>query len=222
MVGDTVTQILTKKTIIDDNSNIRANSLRSSGATVDISNAAAPTSGQVLTATSGTTATWQTPTSVSSSGYKSFSVVIVTADYFNNNVYKAGWDSDAYVIDYNTITASGYYFDLPSTGMTHLQKIYVVSANLYHLINVTVRDSNRLIYPTGLGIGAHMINFDFNMMNSFTYYEHDMPNASGVTYPCWYWDDTYTNTPIHTFQFLPKYKLFSLFHIKLQMLLLQI
>ena len=89
---------------------------------VNVSSAIAPTVGQVLTATSGTTATWQTPTSVLSSGYKSFSIVIVTADYFNNNVYKAGWDSDAYVIDYNTITASGYYFDLPSTGMTHLQK----------------------------------------------------------------------------------------------------
>ena len=38
-------------------------SLKSLTTTIDVSNATAPTSGQVLMATSNSTATWQTPTS---------------------------------------------------------------------------------------------------------------------------------------------------------------
>lgn len=41
---------------------VQAPALRSATTTVSVSAATAPTSGQVLTATSGTTATWQTPT----------------------------------------------------------------------------------------------------------------------------------------------------------------
>ena len=67
VVGDTNTQTLTNKTLTDSTNNIMAKSLKSATTTVDVSSATAPSNGQVLMATSSTTATWQTPTSGSSS-----------------------------------------------------------------------------------------------------------------------------------------------------------
>jgi len=61
IVGTTNSQTLTNKTLTDATNNITARSLKSVTTTVDVSGATAPLSGQVLTATSNTTATWQTP-----------------------------------------------------------------------------------------------------------------------------------------------------------------
>jgi len=63
-VGTSDTQTLTNKTATDNTNNITARSLFSnSGAnTVSVFASANPTSGQVLTATGATTATWQNPT----------------------------------------------------------------------------------------------------------------------------------------------------------------
>jgi len=62
VVGTTDTQTLTNKTITDTSNNVTSSALFSASTTVNVSSATAPTSGQVLTATSGTAATWQTPT----------------------------------------------------------------------------------------------------------------------------------------------------------------
>jgi len=58
------TQTLTGKTLDSTTNTISADKLHSATTTIDVSSATAPVSGQVLTATSGTTATWQTPDSV--------------------------------------------------------------------------------------------------------------------------------------------------------------
>jgi hypothetical protein len=55
----TGTQSLTNKTLTDSSNAITATGLRSATTTVGVSAATAPTSGQVLRATSGTAATWQ-------------------------------------------------------------------------------------------------------------------------------------------------------------------
>ena len=60
-VDKTTAQTLTNKTITDTTNNVAANSLKSATTLVDISSATAPSLGQVLTATSSTAATWQTP-----------------------------------------------------------------------------------------------------------------------------------------------------------------
>ncbi len=57
------------------------NALKSATTTVDVSAATAPTSGQVLTATAGTTATWQTPSGGSPSPYGYNFVAIVNANW---------------------------------------------------------------------------------------------------------------------------------------------
>lgn len=61
LVGTGTTDTLTNKTLTDATNNVTANGLRTATTTVAVSSATAPTSGQVLTATSGTAATWQTP-----------------------------------------------------------------------------------------------------------------------------------------------------------------
>lgn len=57
------TQTLTNKTIDSTTNTITADKLHSVTTTIDISGATAPTLGQVLTATSSTTANWQNPES---------------------------------------------------------------------------------------------------------------------------------------------------------------
>ena len=165
---------------------------------VNVSSAIAPTAGQVLTATSPSTATWQTPASESSTGYKSFSVIVVTADYFNSSkIYNLRYDQDSYVFDSDTITSSGYYVNLPS-GLTNGQKVYILATNIYHGFNITFQDS-RCIYPRGGGANIiHNVILAFNQLISFTYYTSDMPGESSSTaiYPCWFMDDTYSNTYI--------------------------
>lgn len=56
-------QTFTNKTITDSGSNVMAKSLKSATTTVDVSAATAPSAGQVLTATSSSAATWQSPAS---------------------------------------------------------------------------------------------------------------------------------------------------------------
>jgi hypothetical protein len=62
IVGTTDTQSLTNKTLTATSNNVAARSLHSASTVVNVSSATAPTSGQVLRATSSTTATWQTLT----------------------------------------------------------------------------------------------------------------------------------------------------------------
>jgi hypothetical protein len=61
LISTTFTQTLTNKTITDTTNNVTANSLRTASGSVSVAAATAPTTGQVLTATSGALATWQTP-----------------------------------------------------------------------------------------------------------------------------------------------------------------
>ena len=61
IVGDTNTQTLTNKTLADPSNIILANFLMSATTSINISSSPAPSIGQVLTATTISTATWQTP-----------------------------------------------------------------------------------------------------------------------------------------------------------------
>lgn len=59
-LGTTDTQILSNKTITDPTNDVACNSLKTTGSSVNVSAAAPPTAGQVLKATSATTAVWST------------------------------------------------------------------------------------------------------------------------------------------------------------------
>ena len=64
LLARNTTDILTNKTIQGSTNIIDANNLKTTGAAVNISSSAPPLSGQVLTATSATTATWQNSSSL--------------------------------------------------------------------------------------------------------------------------------------------------------------
>ena len=59
LVGKATSDIMTNKTITDTTNNVAANSLKSATTLVNVAAATAPSSGQLLIATSSTTATWQ-------------------------------------------------------------------------------------------------------------------------------------------------------------------
>ena len=89
--------------------------------------------------------------------------------------------------------------NLPSSGIVNGQKIYVLATNIYHGFNITFQDSFRCIYPRGGGANIiHSVILTFNQLIRFMYYTSNMPGSSSASaiYPCWYMDDTYTNTYI--------------------------
>ena len=61
LVGRATTDTLTNKTMTGATNTLTASVLKSATTEISISGATAPSNGQVLTATSSTTATWQTP-----------------------------------------------------------------------------------------------------------------------------------------------------------------
>jgi hypothetical protein len=61
VVGQSTSDVLTNKTLTSTTNNISANFLNSATTSVQVNGSTAPTAGQILTATNGTTATWQTP-----------------------------------------------------------------------------------------------------------------------------------------------------------------
>ena len=59
LIGRDTVDTLTNKTIISSTNNVSANSLKTTGASVNVSAASPPTTNQILVATSATTSTWQ-------------------------------------------------------------------------------------------------------------------------------------------------------------------
>jgi len=92
VVDLTSAQALTNKTITDSTNNVMAKSLKSATTTVDVSAATAPTTGQVLTATGGSAATWQTPTSGDYIQYSAVTPTSGTLDAPSFEIVFAGVD----------------------------------------------------------------------------------------------------------------------------------
>lgn len=76
VVGTSDSQALTNKTVTDTSNNVAAKSLHSASTVVDVVAATAPSTGQVLTATDSTHATWQTP----STGALTSKIITATRD----------------------------------------------------------------------------------------------------------------------------------------------
>lgn len=95
-------QTLTNKTLTDITNNITAKSLHSATTIVDVSAATAPTNGQVLTATSGTAATWQTPTPETA-----ISISAPTNATDNNGIILSGTNNHNLQLEFCTSTRPG-------------------------------------------------------------------------------------------------------------------
>lgn len=122
------TQSLTNKTMTDTTNNVAAKGLHSATTVVSVSAATAPSSGQVLTATSSTTATWQSPAGAptfvtretptglvngSNTSYTLANTPIAGSEMlFLNGVLQDPGAGQDYTISGNTIT----YLTAPATG----------------------------------------------------------------------------------------------------------
>jgi len=93
LVGRATTDTLTNKTITSTTNNVAANILNSATTAVNVSAAAAPSSGKVLTATSSTTATWQNMIfgyQADTTVYSTTSTTYVTLKTFTTSSLAAG------------------------------------------------------------------------------------------------------------------------------------
>lgn len=117
IVGTTNTQTLTNKDLTDSTNNVTARSLKSATTVVDVSAATAPTAGQVLTATSGTAATWQTitPTVVKAMGTDVTGSITVGATN-NNKHHLVTGDNGAYTITLPNTIGTAIEFDFTLIG----------------------------------------------------------------------------------------------------------
>ena len=141
-VQDT-SQTLTNKTIIDTGSNIATNSLKTTGAVVNVSSASPPSSGQVLKATSATTATWQTLTD---NGITTLNTLTATTQTLATG-------------------SSGSSFNISSSGSTHTFNLPDASLTTSGVITTNPQS---LLGPKLITAPAPVIAFVGNEVNAGT------------------------------------------------------
>ena len=205
VVGDTSTQTLTNKTLTDATNTITANGLRSATTTVSVSSATAPSSGQVLTATGSTTATWQTPTTGGTSLAGLTTDVTISAP------------ANTQVLTYNSSSSKWINQTVPQRNLTYsrlkfLNKnhctgsptpLYTVETNIYAFIvdqtGVTANSALNLQSLTGNGTryyyiqvlgtqGTYSIGLYFNGFKSHLLYfaSQAAPASQNSGYPLLY------------------------------------
>jgi hypothetical protein len=140
VVGISTSQTLTNKIISSGTNTIGANELRTTGSSVVIDTASPPTTGQVLKATSATTATWQTPSSGGGAG---------TVVYVNGGTFTISTEphNTTFLLDSNVAIT------LPSlTGIDGF--IYnFVSATLEIAPTWTITTSDGILYSSITEVG---------------------------------------------------------------------
>lgn len=107
VLGTSDTQTLTNKTIIAATNTVRASELATTGASIVITGGAPPTTGQVLTAQTATTANWQTPSGGSLTSYQASSVTTTSTTSA----------SDVLLSDMTITPISGTYLIVFSTAV---------------------------------------------------------------------------------------------------------
>lgn len=106
VIGTSDIQTLTNKTLTATSNDVSAKSLHSATTIVDVSSATAPSNGQILTATSSTTATWQTnsPSLTTSSITATTNTSTTSSTYVVINGMTTTPSSGTYIV---TFSASG-------------------------------------------------------------------------------------------------------------------
>jgi hypothetical protein len=155
IIARTTADTLTNKTIIDVTNNVAANSLKTTGASVDIAASAPPSVGQVLKATSATTAVWSndnnTATTLASAGGAQ-TLIASTSAYPNFTVKSlAAGDYmaiDTFVTDQLRISSYDGVFTAIKT-VSDTQDLYTLHGKQknYHIVNNNASPIN-VILPT--------------------------------------------------------------------------
>lgn len=163
----------TSGTNTGDQTNITGNSgttnaLKSATTTVDVVGATAPTTGQVLTATSSTAATWQTP--AGGGGQSPYTYIIGTGgDYATLNAYATAGATagDSLFIKTNqTLTANvdlSAFNDIQITGPSNV----IITLGAYNLI-VGVRGRVSKLTVNQTGVGYLQLGGDYGVIDGIT------------------------------------------------------
>lgn len=129
LTSNAATQTLTNKTITSTTNNVAAKSLHSATTVVDVSASAAPTNGQVLTATGSTTATWQ---NTSAGAFSGASVTTAGGTITTNTTISVAWNGETFDTDsYHDNSTNNERLTVPSTGY------YLVVCNIAHTSSVS-------------------------------------------------------------------------------------
>jgi hypothetical protein len=127
-------QTFTNKTITDVSNTVSGNNLRTATGTVDISSSPAPTAGQVLIATSGTAATWQTLSAVTT----------------NYNV----WTSTATVSLANNTTAQNIISATGVGNLTIAPNVFTAGSKLSYIVEGTITVSSSTTFTMIMTAGG--------------------------------------------------------------------
>mgnify|MGYP000101888163 CR=1 FL=1 len=122
-----------------------ANAIKSATTTVDVVSATAPTTGQVLTATGASAATWQTPDT--GSGGPHVLMAPVSGRYYSNNITATGVSSDT--VAANTLYLYGF---IPNNNIT------VDNMGLWIAAGVGASNCRLGIYSSSAGAPDTLIN----------------------------------------------------------------
>lgn len=161
IILDTASQALTNKTITSSTNDVTAKSLFSATTTIDVSAATAPSSGQVLTATSSTAATWQTPT------------VSVTSTWVISNTLSVGINDDSTLTagSWNTRRLNTLTNTTGATGITLVSNAIRIAVNGTYLVRAWAPACNFVFHKLRL----------FDSTNTATAIVGTSEQANGVT-----------------------------------------
>jgi hypothetical protein len=142
IVGTTDSQTLTNKTITATSNNVVAKGLHSATTTISVSSATAPSSGQVLTATSSTTATWQDASSSSSQPYgETSSVATHTAP-----ASKVDYDNTTEALNFTTATLDA------GTYIIFIKWVWVLTGNNNTTCHIRLRLDSTIVFETNKSV----------------------------------------------------------------------
>lgn len=165
IVGENTTQTLTNKTITGNTNTIGATQLQTTGADVIINGSAPPTTGQVLTATSATNATWQSPTGGSSPS-RNISVAQSGGDYTSIV------DAINYAITLTPVNGNGVVIEIYPGTYTETNPIIIPSY-------VSIKGKGSVI-DTTISPATSLTAAIFQMSSNSTLQNVKLSGASGV------------------------------------------
>ncbi len=163
--------------------NLTANALKSATTVVNVSSATAPTSGQILTATSGSAATWQSPGGGSGTVT---SVSVVTANGFSGSVATAT-TTPAITLSYaNTGTIGNLLLSSTSVNLNEgtgaKQTLYTCPANRRCIVtNVVMQKLSGTLTAASLNIGWNASANDVSFPTINLAGLNNAPSASNAT-----------------------------------------
>lgn len=188
LTANAATQTLTNKTATATSNNITAKSLHSATTVVDVSASTAPTSGQVLTATGGTAATWQTP---SAGAFSGASVTTAGGTITTNTTISVAWNGESFDTGtYHDNSTNNERLTAPSTGyylvtctISHTSSSATIYSSLQLRVDgSTIVASTGSIASNGLSTGGFTVSA-IVYLTSTQYVEARLSaQASGLTY----------------------------------------